>query len=164
MNSELSIEDQRHLEYAQGYVELGMFAEAHRELDEIRAECRATLPVLEVRLAVCREAERWPLAVEIARHLAARDPENVAWRLDLAYATRRAQSIEAARVILLEAAERFPKEPLIHYNLGCYAAQLGQLEEAKAFITKAISMQRAFQAIAIKDPDLEPIWKQLENA
>ena len=62
----------------------------------------------------------------VAGRLAAHDPDNAQWSISLAYATRRAQSIEAAKPILLEAVERHPKGPILHYNLACSECQLGE--------------------------------------
>ena len=56
-----------------------------------------------------------------------------------AYATRRAVSIDAARLLLLEAVERMPNAAILHYNLACYECQLGDLEVAKARLRHAIS-------------------------
>ena len=67
----------------------------------------------------------------MAKCLLNHDPAEVQWSISLAYATRRAESIEAAKVILLEAVERHPKEPILHYNLTCYECQLGEVEVAK---------------------------------
>jgi len=45
----------------------------------------------------------------VAKKLALFDPDNVDWTGFWAFATRRADSLEAARLILLEAVERIPK-------------------------------------------------------
>ena len=67
-----------------------------------------------------------------------------------AYATRRADSIEAARLILLEAVERIPTAAIFHYNLGCYECQLGDVEVAKVRLEHALKLEP--QYLVVKEP------------
>ena len=106
----LNPEDQRHLTAAEGYAALGMYLDANAELEEIDAEVRHVAEVLTVRLEIYLGLEKWELMQTVADRLAALDPDNVQWSISLAFATRRAQSIEAAKSILLEAVERHPKD------------------------------------------------------
>ena len=48
----------------------------------------------------------------------------------------------------------------IALHLARYACQLGRLEEAKAWIKKAVSLEDAgdLMSRALKDPDLAPLW------
>jgi hypothetical protein len=108
--------DQQHWQAAVGYVELGMFAEADSELDKIDPFCRPLPEVLAVRLAIYRGLGKWELMQEISKRLRQFEPENVQWTISLAYATRRAYSIDTAMEILLKAEAKFPKEAAIPYN------------------------------------------------
>jgi Flp pilus assembly protein TadD len=76
----------------------------------------------------------------VAQRLAEFDVKNVDWAVSYAYATRRVESIEAARKILLNAQQRFPNEPVIPYNLACYEAQLNNLEMAKQYLKRAFEL------------------------
>jgi lipopolysaccharide biosynthesis regulator YciM len=160
---DLSPSDLRHLQHAQGYLELGMLVEANEALDDITAELRTHPDVLFMRLQIHEVAKKWPLCVEIARHLAKVQPERPAWPLKLATAIRRAVSVEAARVVLLEAEKRFPDNAIIKLNLGCYEAQIGEPEKAYACVQQAIALDRSLQKDALDDPDLEPIWEMLRR-
>ena len=91
--------------------------------------------------------------------LALRDPDNVQWAISWAYATRRTVSIDAARLVLLEAVERIPNAAILHYNLACYECQLGDLAVAKARLQHAISLDPACRAMALDDQDLAPLWE-----
>jgi hypothetical protein len=157
----LETEDQRHLTAAEGFAELGMFLDADAELEEIDAEVRHVAEVLAVRVRIYRGLEKWELMRTVAGRLAAHDPDNAQWAISLAYATRRAQSIEAAKVILLEAVERHPKEPILNYNLACYECQLGELEVAKARLTHAFKLAPKCRLMALDDDDLAPLWDSL---
>jgi len=96
-----------------------------------------------------------------AKQLLALEPTEPQWAIALAYATRRAESIDQARLILMEALDRHPLEPLIHYNLACYDCQLGDVPSAKEFITRALRLKPSMGVMALEDEDLEPIWASL---
>ena len=97
------------------------------------------------------------IQASFARH----DPADAQWAISLAYATRRAQSIEAAKCILLEAVERLPDEPILHFNLACYECQLGELEVAKARLAHAFKLEPKCRLMALDDDDLAPLWDSL---
>jgi lipopolysaccharide biosynthesis regulator YciM len=104
---------QQHWQAAAGYVELGMFLEANTELDKIDPFNRAAPEVLAIRLAIYHGLKKWELMHEIAKRLSEFQPDNIQWTISLAYATRRADSIQAAKEILHNAESRFPKEGVI---------------------------------------------------
>ena len=151
----------RHLQAAQGYIELGMFVEASDELDRIAPEDRAHPAVLAHRYVISVEMEEWTHAEVVARHLVKILPEEPGGWINWANATRRCQSIEDAKQVLLSAEKLHPNEATIQFNLGCYACQLGDLEEAKRRVTAATSLDEKFRIMALDDPDLQPLWDDL---
>ena len=153
--------DLRHLTAAHGYLDLGMFPDAETELDAVDPDVRHLPEVLSVRLEIYLRQESWEQVQGIAVRLMRQDPNEPQWPLSYAYATRRAQTLEAARAILLEAIVRHPREPMIPYNLACYECQLGNLESAKRYLEEAIKMKPGMRAAALDDPDLEPLWDSL---
>lgn len=74
--------------------------------------------------------------------------------VSLVFATRRAESIEAAKRILLEAVEQHPDCALMHYNLACYECQLGELEVAIARLEHALKLDPGMRLMALDDEDL----------
>ena len=96
-----------------------------------------------------------------ARELWKRHPDEPVYWTNLAWAVRRLDSLVAARDILLEAVERFPGDAMTHFNLGCYSCQLGNIEQAKTRVGKAIELDAKFKLLALDDADLEPLWKQI---
>jgi len=78
--------------------------------------------------------------------------------VSLAYATRRAVSIESARNVLLSALPTFQNEAIIPFNLACYFCQLGELESAKEYLGKAFKIDPNWREMALEDKDLEPLW------
>jgi hypothetical protein len=115
----LEAPDHQYWQAAVGYVELGMFQEANDQLENIDPFNRAAPEVLAIRLAIYYGLKKWELMQEIAKRLAEFQPDDIQWTISLAYATRRADSIQAAEEILLNAEPKFPKEGIIKYNLAC---------------------------------------------
>jgi tetratricopeptide (TPR) repeat protein len=153
--------DRGHCQVAAGYVELGMFLEANAELDKIDPFSRAAPELLALRLAIYRGLGKWELMKEIAKRLADFQPDDIQWPISLAYATRRADSIQAAKEILLSAESKFPKEGSIKYNLACYYCQLGDVQNAKRYLKKAFEIDSNWRMAALEDEDLKLLWESL---
>jgi hypothetical protein len=98
--------DQPHLRAAYGYVELGMFEEAKAELEKIDPFCRHLPEVLVARVAIYHGLEKWDLLAVVAKKLTEWNPKEPGFFVELAYATRRAESIQAAHAVLTRAAGR----------------------------------------------------------
>ena len=154
---------ERHLTAAAGYLELGMSADASAELDAIEPERRSDWQVLALRVAVCQETKDWVPMLLLSERLMAMQPARAEWPIALAYATRRCQSLAAARKILLAAMERFPEESTIRYNLACYEALMGDLEPARDHLARAIRMNGAHREMALADADLAPLHEELRR-
>jgi predicted Zn-dependent protease len=153
--------DRQHCQAASGYVQLGMFLEANAELDEIDPFNRAAPEVLALRIAIYRGLEKWELMQEIARRLAHFQPDDIQWTVSLAFATRRANSIQAAKEVLLKAEARFPKDAVIKYNLACYFCQTGDIHNAKNYLKKAFGIDLSWRLVALEDADLQPMWDSI---
>ena len=90
------------------------------------------------------------------------DPDEPSWPIALAYAIRRSRGLVFANELLQQAGEKFPNCGTIHFNLACYAAQLGQLDEARQRLGRAIQLDKGFAAMAKTDPDLEAIRNEID--
>src|SRR2546425_128141 len=66
-------------------------------------------------------------------------------------------------VCLWRRSRRFPSQPMIAFNLACYACQLGRLEEAREWLRKAMDLgdEKEIKTRALDDPDLEPLWANI---
>ena len=138
-----------------------MFLEADTELDEIDPFNRAAPEVLALRIAIYLGLEKWERMQELAKRLAEFQPEDVQWTISLAYATRRADSIQSAKEILLKAEPKFPKEAAIKYNLACYFCQTGDFQNAKHYLKKTFKIDLSWRMAALEDEDLKPLWESL---
>jgi Flp pilus assembly protein TadD len=158
--------DTFHLSSAVGWIELGGPAEAVLELDKISPEHQSHPDVLEVRWALRAEERDWAGALEVAAQLVHLAPDRASGWLHQAYAARRAPDggLEKAWQILLPAAERFPEENLIAYNLACYACQMRNLDDARAWLRQALGKGKKaqFKALALRDEDLALLWPEIQ--
>jgi hypothetical protein len=57
-----------------------------------------------------------------------------------------------------DALATFPDHPNINYNLGCYSARLGKIEEARRLVAIAIELDPIFKEPSLEDEDLKTIW------
>jgi tetratricopeptide (TPR) repeat protein len=155
--------DLQHLNAAEGFLTLGMYEDANAELEVIDPFFRSLPEVLEVRLEIYGRTQKWDLMQVVASKLAQHDPGKAQWVILLAYATRRAESIPAAKKILLDAVQAHQGEPIVHFNLACYDCQTGDLESAKEHLKRAFAIEPKCREMALDDPDLKPLWHAIAN-
>lgn len=98
--------------------------------------------------------------------MVARPAEAGGW-LNCAYALRRMPGggLEQAWKFLLPVADKFPTESVIAFNLACYACQLQQLDEARAWFKRACTIggKKLLQMMALADDDLKPLWPEIRG-
>ncbi len=146
-----------HISHAQGYLGLGMVAEAAAELEQVAPETLDELDAVALRVSVFQELKRWRPLREAALKLVQLQPDEPGGWIAWAYATRRTRTLAEAEKILLDAERLHPDEATIQFNLGCYACQLGQLGEARRRVDRAIALDPKFADAAGTDPDLAPL-------
>lgn len=159
--------DSHHLDAALGWLGLGCADEARAELETISAASQNHPGVLEVRWTICAHEKQWRDALEIAELELAFAPGEASGWLHRAYALRRvnAGGLAQAWDALLPAAEKFPAEPVIAYNLSCYACQMQQLDLARTWLHRAVAAGRkeAIKKMALDDDDLQPLWPEIKG-
>jgi len=155
--------DSLHLQAAQGWLELGNHLEADKELDHIAPQLRTHPDVLMVRYGIYSRAGKWEACADLAAAIAQMLPEVAFGHLHLAYALHELKRTKEAWQVLLPVVDRFPEEYLMRYNLACYACQLGHASEAKAWLIKAFEIcdKQKLKRMALDDPDLKPLWKEI---
>jgi len=152
----------KHYERAQGWLLLEKYDFAVAALDQIPPPYGDRVEVIKFRCGLLLEARHWEPAAAALRQLLGHEPEEAGHWVNLAYATRRAESIPAAEKVLREAGGRFPQVAVIWYNLACYASQQRQFPEAAELLKKAAALDPKYEQLAREDPDFEPYWKQQE--
>ena len=135
-----------------------MFDDAALALEEIEPEDKTRNEVLGARVNLYMAAKKWEMAAAVASHLVKVDPGTAGWWISLAFAIRRAESVDKAEAILLRAQAIHPKVAMIAFNLACYASVAGRREEAKERLRHAIELDKDIRGLALDDEDLRPLW------
>ena len=142
-------------------------AESRAELEQISAANQTHPDVLEVRWGICVQERQWDAALEIALIELTLLPEDASGWLHRAYALRRKAGggLTQAWEALLPAARKFPSEPIIAYNLSCYACQMQQLDTARHWLQRAVMVSKKdfIKKMALADEDLQPLWPEIED-
>jgi thioredoxin-like negative regulator of GroEL len=159
----LSQSDKRHLEAAEGWLELGNHLEADAELDNITASLRAHPDVLEMRWKVYAKAKKWEMCLTIAETLADVVPRRPTSWLLLAATLKSMNELEDAYETLVEVVDELPDNAAIPFQLACYACDLGDLEEALRWVEETFKRDdsKQMKLDALKQPELEPLWKNI---
>jgi hypothetical protein len=105
-----------------------------------------------VRAAVAREPGTTVLAIGALPGEAFRP---MAWEANAAVLERfEAEDYAGAKRLLLDAFQRYGEQDLLHYNLACAEARLGETDAALDELATSIEQRPAFAENARSDPDL----------
>lgn len=148
----------KRVNYARGYLELGLLREAAAELDAITGAQAARADVRSARVDLLMERKAWADVVDAASGLVREHPElEHAW-IAWAYALRELNRIEEARAVLLTGESRHGgSSAVLHYNLACYDSLLGALASARLRLERACRMDKRFRVEGKRDPDLKAL-------
>jgi predicted Zn-dependent protease len=154
----VTISTARRLQYGCGYLALGLVNEAFAEIEAIEGPDRLSLDVLRFRVNLFMEAKQWKDVVALAQTVCAAAPGDPDVWVSWAYALRELQRVVEAREVLLQAEPlHAAANPVIHYNLACYYALLGDLPEARRRLALACKADKDWAKAALDDPDLEAL-------
>lgn len=159
--------DSHHLDAAIGWLGLKCVADARQALDQVAESHRNHPDVLMVRWTLSAQEQQWEEALRIADEELSRSPDEAVGWLHRAYVLRRVNGGGLAQAwdALLPAAKKFPAEPVIAYNLSCYACQMQQLDMARHWLQRAVMAGRkeSIKKMALADEDLQPLWPEIEE-
>jgi hypothetical protein len=159
----LTTKERFHLEAAEGWLMLGNPVEAHDELEQIAGETKAHPAVLSMRWQVYASARWWEAAFVVSKALCDIAPHSAEAWICQANTLRHYKGVIEAWSLLLGIVNKFPEDAIIRYNLSCYAAQMGLLEESCGWLVQAFEMEESVQLklAALYDPDLKPLWDKI---
>ena len=156
------LDDKRHLDAAEGWIELGLHLEAAVELEKITPQLRGHPDVLELRWHINAREKKWETCVEIAAAVIKLAPQRSDGWIHRSFALHELHRTQEAFNQLLTAVDRFPKIWTIPYNLACYASQLHQFAEAQKWLEQALLVDKKMVLQAAQDDtDLKPLWDNL---
>ena len=157
------ISTRRHLQYAAGFLDLGMIPDAAKELGAIDRPDRDTPEVLTVRIDLHMHAKQWKSVCTVATKLVRTESGNDKGWISWAFALRELGLIEKARQVLLKALPLHGKTcDVLHYNLACYECLLGHRREALEYLMVATQRDKHWKEEALEDPDLEALRAEIK--
>lgn len=153
--TDLAHQDALYLRAAEGWLELGLPAEALAEVQQLSTDQQHHPVALAVLWRVYSETGHWRKGVEVADELVQREPTNSVGWVHRSYALHELKRTQEAADLLRPALKLFPREEIIPYNLACYACRLGDSDEAKALLLAAfeIGPRAEIKRRAMSDPD-----------
>lgn len=148
---------ERTLLAAQGYIELEMPVEAAAELDRLPAGDQDREEVLQLRLFILMRGRGWETGAAVCARLRELFPEASTGYIHGAFCLHELGRTAEAKSLLLSGPSSLAQEATYFYNLGCYDAVLGNLDEAAAALRTSFEMDKKFREIAKYDPDLKSV-------
>lgn len=139
--------------------------EAWVEMEKLSSGGRTKIEALTVSWKIFASQERWEEAVNMGREMVRTAPSITEGWINRSFALHEMRRTAEARAELLPAVEWFPKEPIIPYNLACYACQLGDMEAASRWFSEAVKRGGAkkMKAMGLDDPDLLPMKEEIRK-
>ncbi len=163
--TELSAPDSHLANAAEGWLLLGVPGDAQTELNQLSSESRVHPRCLDLQWQVFAAGRQWDAAFSVAQQSVELWGQFVGGWIQRAYAARRCEAGGLAQAFecLAPADTLFPTEPIIPYNLACYSAQMGKLDDAWSWYEAAMQRGRPedLLAMALRDEDLRPLWPRL---
>jgi tetratricopeptide (TPR) repeat protein len=157
----LNAEDAKHLEAAEGWLELGDHVSANEELDKVTPLLRAHPDVLEMRARVFADGKKWDGVMALAETLTDQLPNRLMGWLLLAQAEHELGDTESAYETLVSVAEQFADRSEVPYALAVFAALIGGYREAEDWLSRAFEVGGAkLKEKALADPAFKEFWQR----
>lgn len=152
---------ERRIAAAQGYIVLGLHAEARREITALSPDKMNRPDVIELQVLCSMGEEDWSGALEHARRLCSLEKDEPGGFIHAAYCLHELGRTDEALSTLRNGPPSLRKKAVYFYNLGCYSARLGLVEEALLMLEQAFAKEPGLRKAARKDPDLAALREQL---
>ena len=149
---------ERPLVAVDGYLYLGMPFEALEELASIAPQYQKDSAVLRSRIRVLLHLRHWKEAEKLSLDGSERYPNEEEFMVQRAFSLHQQSKGTEAVEVIMNAPEWIRRTGILHYNLACYEAQLGDLSTAEQCIQAAIEINASFKKNAKSDPDLQRLW------
>ena len=157
--------DSHYVSAAEGWLMLKNPKEASAELDHVAEENRLHPEVLQARWHIQSAVSDWEGAIITAQLCIDVDSGSSFGWIHRSYSLHELKRTQEAWNNLEPATKLFPAEPIIAYNMACYACQLGHMEIAKSWLRKAfkLGVPAVIKKMALSDPDLTPLLPEIEE-
>src|ERR1700722_12418078 len=146
---------------AEGYSELGMLDDALAQLDQLDAEHEDRLEIMRMRVDILLQKQNWKDALRLSLRFCTVNPNQPYGYVHAAFCLHELGRTPEAKQTLLDGPASLLDEPVYYYNLACYDTVLGNFEQAKENLRASFNLDKSFQQLAKKDPDLKQIRDEL---
>ena len=157
----MSVPEARILQSAEGYLELGMIEEGLAELTSLPGSAQERADVLELKIHAFLHARNWREALEVSGVLCRVAAGNAQGFIHAAFCLHELGRTVEAKAVLLSGPTALLQDATYYYNLGCYDAVLGNVEEAQAYLRASFKLDKKFRDLARHDPDLASVRELL---
>jgi tetratricopeptide (TPR) repeat protein len=151
----------RRIAAAQGYVELGLHAEAREELAALPVAAHGRVDVIEITLLCLMGERRWEEAFALAAKLCQQEPSEPGGFIHAAFCLHEMNRTAEALDFLGRGPASLRTKPEYFYNMGCYHAKLEQVDKALRYLRQAFDLDPSLRRFARKDADLAALREHL---
>jgi hypothetical protein len=152
------VETQRALNAADGYLFFNLFDEALAELAGIPGDEQEDSPVMLARIRLLLHKRDWRSAEQLSAQGLGLHPDEGEFTVQRVFALHQMAKNDKAQQVLMDAPDWIRRTGILHYNLACYEARLGDPVAARACIDAAIEINAGIKKSARVDPDLQSLW------
>jgi predicted Zn-dependent protease len=139
---------------AEGYCELGMLDDALAQLGELTPDQQERLEAIRLRIDILLRKQEWQPALELSLRMCVLYKKENYGFIHAAFCLHEMGRTHDAKQTLLDGPAALLEEAVYYYNLACYEAELGNLEQAKAYLRSSFQLDRSLRDLAKNDPDL----------
>ena len=153
-----SMETQKALNAADGYLYFNLLDEALAELTAVPFPEQAEAAVMLARIRLLLHKREWRSAEVLSAQGSGLHPDEGEFTVQRVFALHQMDKDEKADQVLKSAPDWIRRTGILHYNLACYEARLGDISAARECIDTAIQINAGIKKSARMDPDLKSLW------
>lgn len=145
----------RRLETVEGYLLLGMPAQALRELDALRNGGFDNSVVCRVRAEALRDLQRYEEALQEYQQFEAGHPDDLTTLMGMAWCLKRIDRLDDAIETMQRAYRAHPDEPVVLYNIACYLCLAGEKSQSLSWLGRALRMEPKLRELVARERDFD---------
>tara|TARA_B100001248_G_scaffold220746_1_gene176667 strand:- start:115122 stop:115634 length:513 start_codon:yes stop_codon:yes gene_type:complete len=146
------------ISYAKGYFQLGMLAEAKKELAALGELYQEDLEVLSLEGLILLARRRWARTITHCIKAVQKYPNVPDFYIQAAYAYDKLDLPHEAREVWVQAPEEVQTTPIYHYNIARCEIRLGNITQAREHLRTALDMAPEMEDSILKDPRFQNLF------
>jgi len=148
---------------AEGWIKLGNYDEAAKELNSCSTAVTASIEWLKFWIRVCAGTNRWREVEASCETLAKRAPNDPFAIFNKAEALHRQGRSREAYEALNSESTRFKRIPQFYYDSARYLCGMGELDLTWSSLNNAFDLDKGLRLCAQNDPDFEDLGLCFRN-